>query len=301
MPSLGLRSSRSPVAPTNCACIAPRWDGRSSATASMEAPRGRAPLTLTCTHARSSCRSTRIARRYASARPYRRTCTTCCARADGRGMWPRNDRDIAAARSAPRSVQRRLQALGCGTVVGLAAEIASGQLGENRAVARRAVAVHVTRWIPQLRANDRLRALIEDAVDGHDEHRARRLLVYCKARTQRRIGRDCGAAVDANGLAAARNEEEQRHARVRKDIAQAVDAVIAAPVGNQQRLLVLNAHESGRIAARGTIKAVGPRRGQREERRRLDEGAIMWGDAVGLLGNRRPIGLAVDALQRLDG
>src|SRR5262249_9890397 len=83
----------------------------------------------------------------------------------------------------------------------------------------------------------------------------------------------------ANGLAAARNEEEQRHARVRKDVAQAVDAVIAAPVGNEQRLLVVDAHEARRIAARGAIEAVGACRGQREEWRRLDEGAVMGGDA----------------------
>src|SRR5262249_38046179 len=50
----------------------------------------------------------------------------------------------------------------------------------------------------------------------------------------------------------------------------------------------------------GTIEAVGARRGEREERRGLDEGAVLRGDAVGLLGDRRPIGFAVDALQRLD-
>src|SRR5262249_36751176 len=229
MTSLGLRSSHSPVAPTNCACIAPPWDGPSSATASMAAPRGRAPPALTCTHARSSCRSTRIARRSASARRCRRTCNNCCAHADGRATRSPTDCDVAPARCALRSEQRRFQALGCGTVVGLAAELSVGQLGENRAVTRQTLAVYVARRIPQLRAHDRLRALIEYAVNGHDEHRTRRLLVHCKARTQLRIGRDCGAAVDANGLAAARNEEKQRHARVRKDVAQAVDAIIAAP------------------------------------------------------------------------
>src|SRR6516165_1840560 len=257
MTSLGLRSSRSPAAPINCACIALPWAGPSSATASMAALRGRTLLPLTCTHARSWCRSTRTARRSASPRRCRRTCSCFCARADGRGRRPRNDRDVAATRSAPRSVQRRLQALGCGTVMGLAAKLSVGQLGEDRAVARQALAVDVARWIPQLRAHDRLRALIKDAINRHDEHRARRLLVHRKAVTQLRIGRDCGAAVDANGLAAARNEEEQRHARVRKDVAQAVDAVVAAPVGNKQRLFVVDAHEARRVAARGTIEASG--------------------------------------------
>src|ERR1700730_12016227 len=188
MTSLGLRSSRLPVAPINCACIALPWDGPSSATASMEAPRAQAVPGLACTRARSWCRSTRIARRFASPRPCRRTCSNCCARADGLMTRSPADCDVAPARSALRSVQRRLQALGRGTVMGLAANLAVGQLGENCAVARQALAVHVARRIPQLRAHDRLCALVEDAVDRHDEHRARRLLVHCKARTQFRIG-----------------------------------------------------------------------------------------------------------------
>src|SRR5215831_15864640 len=77
------------------------WDGRSSATASMEAPRGRTLPASICTHARSWCRSTRIARRSASPRRCRRTCSNCCARADGQGMRSRNDGDVAAAGSPP--------------------------------------------------------------------------------------------------------------------------------------------------------------------------------------------------------
>src|SRR5260370_15024216 len=60
------------------------------------------------------------------------------------------------------------------------------------------------------------------------------------------------------------------------------------------------ATKAGGDAAGGKTEGVGSRRGQREERRRLDEGAVLGGDTVGLLGNRGPIGLAVDALQRLD-
>jgi hypothetical protein len=49
---------------------------------------------------------------------------------------------------------------------------------------------------------------------------------------QRRIGRDCSAAVDADGLAAAWNEEQERNPRVVQDVAQTIDAVVAAPIGN---------------------------------------------------------------------
>src|SRR5262249_60275922 len=81
---------------------------------------------------------------------------------------------------------------------------------------------------------------------------------------------------------------------------EAVDAVSAAGGPNEPRLLVVDAREARRIAARGASEAVGARRGQREEWRRLDEGAVMAGDAVSLLGDRRPIGFTVDAFQRLD-
>ena len=50
--TLGWRSSRSPGAPINCACIAPRWAGRSSATRSTAARRARAARRCTCTRAR---------------------------------------------------------------------------------------------------------------------------------------------------------------------------------------------------------------------------------------------------------
>ena len=85
-----------------------------------------------------------------------------------------------------------------------------------------------------------------------------------------------------------------------QNVAQTIDAVVAAPIGNQQRLLVVDAHEARRIAARRAIKAVRARGGEGEERRRLDEGLVLGGDTVGLLGGRRTIGLAINAPKRLD-
>src|SRR5262249_50157651 len=185
-------------------------------------------------------------------------------------------------------------------IVSFSAELAARQLGENRAVARQAVAIDVTRRIPQLRAHDRFRALIENAIDGNDKHGAWRLAIDDEALRQRRIGRDCGTAVDANGLAAAWDEEQECNPRVVQNVSQGVDAVIAASVGNEQRFFVMNTNEARRIAARGAIEAFRTCAGQRKEWRRLDERAVMRGDAVRLLGDRRPIGLTIDALERVD-
>ena len=133
----------------------------------------------------------------------------------------------------------------------------------------------MARGVPQLRAHDRLGALEVDALDRDDDHGARRLAVDDEALRQRRIGRDRGAADDPDGLAAAGNEEQQRDARIDEDVAQRVDAVVAAPVGNEQRLLVVHAHEARRIAARRAVEPVRAAGGEREERRRLDEGAVV--------------------------
>jgi hypothetical protein len=68
---------------------------------------------------------------------------------------------------------------------------------------------------------------------------------------------DRGTAVHADRLAASRNEEQQRHARVVDDVAQRVDAVVAAPVRYEQRLLVGDPHEARRVAARRAVEPVG--------------------------------------------
>src|SRR5215470_13269702 len=156
--------------------------------------------------------------------------------------------------SARRLVDRRLQPLGRGAIVLGTTELAAGEIGEDGAGARQAPALDVARRVPQLRAHDRLGALIEHALDRHDQHRARRLALDQEALRQRRIGRDHGAAGDPDGLAAARDQEQQGDARIGDDIAQRVDAVVAAPVGHKQRLLVLDAHEARRVAARRAIE-----------------------------------------------
>ena len=84
-----------------------------------------------------------------------------------------------------------------------------------------------------------------------------------------------------------------------EEVAQAVDAVVAATVGDQQRLFVLHAHEAGRVAARRAVETVGAAGRHREKRRRFDEGAVMPVDVVDLLDQRRPERLVVERLELL--
>jgi hypothetical protein len=78
-------------------------------------------------------------------------------------------------------------------------------------------------------------------------------------------------------------QEQQRYARIANQIAEAVDAIVATPVGNDERRLVDHAHEAGRIAARRAIEAVRAACRQHYKRRRFDQLAILRRDAVGLL------------------
>ena len=63
-------------------------------------------------------------------------------------------------------------------------------------------------------------------------------------------------------------------ARIREDVAQAVDAVVAAALGQQQRALVLHLDKAGRIAARRDIEAAGAGR-QHRERGGRDHGLVV--------------------------
>ena len=81
------------------------------------------------------------------------------------------------------------------------------------------------------------------------------------------IGRYLRAAVDAQRAAGARNQEQQRHPRIAHDVAQGIDAVVAAAIRHHQRLLVINPDKAGQIAARRAIQALRPAGRQRRERR----------------------------------
>src|SRR5581483_655252 len=63
-----------------------------------------------------------------------------------------------------------------------------------------------------------------------------------------------------------------------------VDAIVARPIGDQQRALVEQLHEARRIALGRTVDArpVGSR--EHEKRRRRDKRAADFGDVVGFLG-----------------
>ena len=107
---------------------------------------------------------------------------------------------------------------------------------------------------------------------------------------QLRIGRDRGAAVDPDRLADAGDQEQQRDARVADDVAQAVDAVVAAPVGDQQRLLVGTRTKPGG-SPRGEQSSPPGRRSQARRtappRSARGSAALMWSISLATAGRHR--------------
>ena len=52
------------------------------------------------------------------------------------------------------------------------------------------------------------------------------------------------------------NEKQQRDARIAHDVAEAVDAVVAGPVGDSERLVVEDTHKTGRVAFAASSRAL---------------------------------------------
>ena len=75
---------------------------------------------------------------------------------------------------------------------------------------------------------------------------------------QARVGGDCCAALYAQTLAAAGNQETNGNAGIANDIAQALDSIVAVLVGDQERLFIMDSHEAGGVAARRTIHTGSP-------------------------------------------
>ena len=97
-----------------------------------------------------------------------------------------------------------------------------------------------------------------------------------------------GAAVDAQGLGHARDEEQQPDVRVVDDVALAIQAVVARPVGDRERPLVEHLNEARRVAARRVVgEPVRARGREAQERRERDEAPAVVVEVVELLSARR--------------
>jgi hypothetical protein len=136
------------------------------------------------------------------------------------------------------------------------------------------------------------------------DHALRRLAIHGKTLQQSGFGGDGGGAVHPERLANAGNEKEQGDSRVGDDVAQAVNAIIAASLGNEQRLVVLHRDEARRVAARRCIQALGPGGCQHGEGRSFDQRPVLRVHEAHFLTDRAFADLAVQRFElgdRTDG
>ena len=137
-------------------------------------------------------------------------------------------------------------------------------------------------------------------MDRHHHDAARRLAVDLEGSEQFGIDGNIGPAIGADRIAGAGDQEHQRHPGIAHDVAQGIDPIVSAAIRQHQRLRVVNADETGEIAARRAVDPLGSDGGERGERRLFDEGPIERGDVVGDFHGRGVVGDAVDGLQLLD-
>jgi hypothetical protein len=101
--------------------------------------------------------------------------------------------------------------------------------------------------------------------------------------------------------ARSRDQEQQGNARVAHDVAERIDAVVAAAVRHHQRLVVVDADEAGKVTARRAIEPFRPAGRKRRKRRFLDQRAIGLRHPIGNLDRGSVIGKSVDRLKLFNG
>ena len=116
------------------------------------------------------------------------------------------------------------------------------------------------------------------------------------------VADDAGAAVDAQGVLAAGDQEDQPEVRVLHDVGEAIDAVVADPVRDREVGVVQDHHEAGRVALGGDVAAARRTRGgDQHEGGPGDERAGVRVEPAAILPHRALAGGAEERPQLLAG
>ena len=126
--------------------------------------------------------------------------------------------------------------------------------------------------------------MLERLLDCNHDHRRGLLAIDGKTPLQGRIHADPGPTVDPICFVRPGDQENQCDARVLHHVLDAVDPIVSAPVGNQQRAaVVLDLDETRLVALRRAIEPVAASCRQDKKRRGGDEGMSRRIDVVDLL------------------
>ena len=130
--------------------------------------------------------------------------------------------------------------------------------------------------LPDPRAQERLGAVEEQVVDVHHHGQQRPVSLHHHLVEERRIADQPGTAVDAQGVAAAGDEEVQPDVGVLQDVAVAVGAAVARAFGERDGAVVDDVDQAaGRVALGRGVALTGAGRGRHHaERRGRQPGAV---------------------------
>jgi hypothetical protein len=184
-----------------------------------------------------------------------------------------------------------------GAIVGFAADAVLAHLSEDLAGGGKAVWVDVFLRVPQIGADDGPGALKIDGFDGDDDDGAWGFAIDSEGGEQVGVGGELGAAVDAKGVADAGDQEHESDVWVADDVAQGIDAIVAASVGQHESFFVVDADEAGDVTARGAVESLGAAGGKCREGCGIDEGAVLRCDTVGDFEGGSLCGQTVDGFQ----
>src|SRR2546423_667721 len=99
--------------------------------------------------------------------------------------------------------------------------------------------------------------MLESLLNHNHDHRRRLLSVHSKTLLQGRIDAHPGPAVNPISFVRAGNEEDQRDAWVLDQVFDAVYAIVAAPIGDQQcSAVVLDLYEARLVALGRAVEPV---------------------------------------------
>lgn len=135
--------------------------------------------------------------------------------------------------------------------------------------------------LPQVGADQGLRAVRKRLFDRYDHNRRRLLAADRKTTLKRRIGTDPSASIDAVNLVCAGHEEDKAYAGVLDKIPKAIDPVVAATIGNKERSTIIqDLHEASLVALRRTVEALVAAGGKNQKWSSCDKSATSVANMV---------------------
>jgi hypothetical protein len=133
-----------------------------------------------------------------------------------------------------------------------------------------------------------LRAVVVDALDSDNDNGPRAFSVDREARRQGRVDGYCRAALEAQTLGASRNKEMDRDAGIPNNVTQALDSIVAIPVGDQNRLVIQDSNKARSVSTGRTIDSIRPDGCECEVRSQFYKGPVRGDQRVGFFRNRNP-------------